>query len=74
MTDQVKKIAERLSKAGRYRVLVPDIYKGKVGVDAEEAHHLMSNVRRSKEMVASKSIHHFALSIDSFIDRLIDLI
>ena len=74
VTDQVKKIAERLSKAGRYRVLVPDIYKGKVGVDAEEAHHLMSNVRRSKEMVASKSIHHFALSIDSFIDRLIDLI
>ena len=43
-------------------------------VNAEEAHHLMSNVRRSKEMVASKSIHHFALSIDSFIDRLIDLI
>jgi carboxymethylenebutenolidase len=25
-------------------VLVPDIYKGKIGVDQEEAHHLMSNL------------------------------
>ena len=26
--------------AGAYRVLIPDLYKGKVGVDAEEASHV----------------------------------
>ena len=28
----------------RMAVLIPDIYKGKKGVDVEEAHHLMSNL------------------------------
>jgi hypothetical protein len=37
---QVKSHAERLAKAG-FRVLIPDIYKGAVGVDKEEASHLM---------------------------------
>lgn len=27
-----------------FRVLVPDLYRGALGVDAEEAHHLMSNL------------------------------
>lgn len=27
-----------------YRCLVPDLYKGKLGVNVEEAHHLMSNL------------------------------
>ena len=44
LTDQIKATAEKLSKLGEYRVLVPDIYKGEQGVDAEEAHHLMSNL------------------------------
>jgi hypothetical protein len=28
----------------QYRVLVPDLYRGKLGVDAEEASHLMTNL------------------------------
>lgn len=36
----MKRHAKRLSEAG-FRVLIPDIYKGKVGVDKEEASHLM---------------------------------
>lgn len=32
------------ARLGGARVLIPDIYKGKIGVDAEEAHHLMSNL------------------------------
>jgi hypothetical protein len=28
----------------QYRVLVPDLYRGKVGVDAEEASHLMTSL------------------------------
>lgn len=35
--EQAKHIAD---KAG-YKVLIPDLYKGKMGVDKEEAHHLM---------------------------------
>ncbi len=30
----------RTVRTGNYRVLVPDLYKGKVGVDAEEASHV----------------------------------
>jgi hypothetical protein len=29
-----------LSEATGFRCLVPDLYKGKVGLDAEEAHHV----------------------------------
>jgi carboxymethylenebutenolidase len=40
VTPQVLAQAAALAALG-YRVLVPDLYKGAVGVDAEEAHHLM---------------------------------
>ena len=43
VTDQIKAHALRIAKEG-YRVLVPDLYKGELGVDVEEAHHLMSNL------------------------------
>ena len=38
----VKK-AQKLAESG-FRVLVPDIYKGKIGVTAEEASHLMDEL------------------------------
>ncbi|KAL3900614.1 MAG: hypothetical protein SGPRY_012430, partial [Prymnesium sp.] len=41
------------------RVLIPDIYKGKMGVDAEEAHHLMSTLDFP---LAVKEISQAALS------------
>mmetsp|Transcript_5185 Transcript_5185/g.11527 ORF Transcript_5185/g.11527 Transcript_5185/m.11527 type:complete len:239 (-) Transcript_5185:299-1015(-) len=45
VTPMIKAHAEMLSsKLGGARVLIPDIYKGKLGVDKEEAHHLMSNL------------------------------
>jgi carboxymethylenebutenolidase len=43
-TSEIKAQAEKLHKDTGYRVLVPDLYKGKVGVDAEEASHLMGNL------------------------------
>lgn len=43
MNDQIKGVADRLAKAG-YRALVPDLYRGKVTVEAKEAEHLMSNL------------------------------
>lgn len=39
MTDDLKEIATELSKR-KYRALIPDLYKGKVGVEVEEAKHV----------------------------------
>src|SRR5262249_39567397 len=43
LNDQIKGVAKRLAAAG-YRALVPDLYRGKVGLDAKEAEHLMNNL------------------------------
>ncbi|HET9943610.1 MAG TPA: dienelactone hydrolase family protein, partial [Terriglobia bacterium] len=43
LNDQIKGIADRLATAG-YRALVPDLYRGEVTVEAQEAQHLMSNL------------------------------
>eukprot|EP01023_Acetabularia_acetabulum_P004036 TRINITY_DN11699_c0_g2_i1.p1 TRINITY_DN11699_c0_g2~~TRINITY_DN11699_c0_g2_i1.p1 ORF type:complete len:269 (-),score=61.06 TRINITY_DN11699_c0_g2_i1:205-1011(-) len=41
ITDTVKAQASDISSQGGFRCLVPDLYKGKIGVDKEEASHLM---------------------------------
>lgn len=43
LNDQIKGIADRLVNQG-YRVLVPDLYRGKVTLEVAEAEHLMSNL------------------------------
>ena len=43
VNDEHIKKAQRLAEKG-YRVMVPDLYKGKIGVEAEEANHLMSEL------------------------------
>jgi len=43
LNDQIKGVANRFAAQG-YRVLVPDLYRGKVGLDAKEAEHLMGNL------------------------------
>ncbi len=43
LNDQIRGVADRLAHAG-YSALVPDLYRGKATVEAEEAHHLMSNL------------------------------
>jgi len=43
LNKQIKGVADRFAAHG-FRVLVPDLYRGKVGVDAEEAHHLMDGL------------------------------
>lgn len=43
LSDQIKGVAGRLAGAG-YRALVPDLYKGKVTLEAAEAEHLMTNL------------------------------
>ena len=43
LNDQIKGVADTLA-AGGYRALVPDLYRGKVALEANEAEHLMSEL------------------------------
>ncbi len=43
INDQIKGVAERLAVAG-YRALVPDLFRGKVTMEAKEAEHLMNGL------------------------------
>jgi carboxymethylenebutenolidase len=43
VNEQIRGVANRLAAAG-YLALVPDLYRGKSTVEAEEAHHLMTGL------------------------------
>ncbi len=43
LNNQIKGVAQRLAHAG-YRALVPDLYRGRVTVEAAEAEHLMGQL------------------------------
>ena len=43
LDDEIKNIANRLAEAG-YRALVPDLYEGKLALEANEAEHLMNDL------------------------------
>jgi len=43
VNDHIKGVADQYAKRG-FRVLVPDLYRGKVGLDAKEAEHLMTGL------------------------------
>jgi carboxymethylenebutenolidase len=43
LNSQIKKVADRLAGQG-YRALVPDLYRGRVAGDPDEANHLMTGL------------------------------
>jgi len=43
VNEQIRGVADRLAVAG-YFALVPDLYRGKATVEADEAHHLMTGL------------------------------
>jgi len=43
LNDQIRGVADKIAKAG-YRALVPDLYRGKVALEANEAKHLMEGL------------------------------
>lgn len=43
LNAQIRGVADRFAAAG-FQALVPDLYRGKLTVEAEEAHHLMSGL------------------------------
>lgn len=40
VNDIIKELAVKIQEATGYRCFIPDLYKGKIGVDKEEAHHV----------------------------------
>lgn len=43
LNDQIRGVADRMARAG-FHALVPDLYRGKSAVEAEEASHLMKGL------------------------------
>lgn len=43
LNDQIKGVADRLAKAG-YRALVPDLFRGKLAKNRDEASHMMNTL------------------------------
>lgn len=43
LDDQIKGVADKYAAAG-YRVLVPDLFRGKLALEAKEAEHLMNDL------------------------------
>lgn len=43
LNEQIKAVAHRLVKQG-YQVIVPDLYKGKIALEENEANHLMTGL------------------------------
>lgn len=43
LDEEIKAVANRLAQAG-YRALVPDLYRGKLALEANEAEHLMNGL------------------------------
>ena len=54
MTDDLKEIATEISKK-KYRALIPDMYKGKIGVEKEEAKHVGNDHLQQQQSFASAS-------------------
>ncbi|MBI4489114.1 MAG: dienelactone hydrolase family protein [Deltaproteobacteria bacterium] len=54
LNDQIKGVANHLADLG-YRALVPDLYRGKVTLDAAEANHLMTGLNFAD--AATQDIH-----------------
>ncbi len=54
LNDQIKSVADKLAKAG-YQALVPDLYRGKLALEENEAIHLMNEL--NFEDAASQDIH-----------------
>lgn len=62
ITDEIKRQAEFISEKKGLRVLIPDLYKGKLGVTGEEAHHLMENLDWSNAIKEIVTAEHFLRS------------
>lgn len=61
VTDEIKDQAHHLSNLGNYRVMIPDLYKGAIGVDAEEASHVRTLLHHIFFCIFNGALHRFLL-------------
>ena len=63
MNEQIKKQAKEIGEMGPFITVVPDLYRGKVAIDREEAGHLVhgldwsgavSDIKGAAEFLKSK--------------------
>lgn len=66
LNDQIRGVADRLARAG-YVALVPDLYRGKMTVEEEEAHHLMTNLNFGD--AATQDVHGAVQYLKQSCDR-----
>lgn len=60
LNEQMKSVADRIAKAG-FVALVPDLYRGKVGQDAESAHELMRGLPDERAIADLKAAADFLI-------------
>jgi carboxymethylenebutenolidase len=75
LNEQIRGVADRLAAAG-FTALVPDLYRGQSTVEAEEAHHLMTNlnfgdaasqdIRGAVEFLKNLKIGHGKVGVTGF--------
>jgi carboxymethylenebutenolidase len=65
LNPQIKGVADRLGKAG-YRAIVPDLFRGKVAKNRDEASHMMSGLDwdDAVEQDIRGAIHHLRTTSD----------
>ena len=64
VTEVVKQQANLISERG-FRVLVPDLYKGIIGVDREEASHLLTSLDYHQAVEEIRQATHYMLQTGS---------
>ncbi len=67
VTDEIKGQAEHLSKLNDVRVAVLDLYKGKIGVDAEEASHVSVSTQLAARSRVASACHGCIVSCIGYI-------
>mgnify|MGYP002260831678 CR=1 FL=1 len=68
LNAQIRGVADRYAEAG-YVALVPDLYRGKSTVEAEEAHHLMTGLNfgeAASQDVSTGDIPPFVLQLQAW--------
>lgn len=74
INDQVKILAQHIADISGAEVYVPDLYKGKIGVNAEEASHLMNNLDFKNAVAEIETLCKEVIAKDNMADRKIGVV
>ncbi|CAG8450464.1 6714_t:CDS:2 [Diversispora eburnea] len=66
INEQIKKHAQRIADNVKIMTVVPDLYKGKLGLSSEEASHLMNNLDWKKASIELENLNDFLKKENSY--------